>query len=156
VAYVSPTLYVGDLSGSVLNISSLSECGLVHRGTGKYLIINFNAEDLENHFLLYNLRVNRGADQAITISDAGLPEGVTTNPALSNFEILPAYNEFDDANDNFHNAYCAMNLGVDPWLSGQQLRPCAYNFTLSVYDRVTNGKGLIHYSQHTTTLTVLE
>jgi len=50
-----------------------------------------------------------------------------------------------------------MNLAVDPWLPGNQpLKQCAYNFTLTVWDRVTNGYNLIHWSQHTMTLTIME
>ncbi len=153
---IDPTMYVGELSGSTLNITGVPECGFVQRGN-RYLLLHFMAEDLEVHFRNYSIAVNRGADQPIVIPTTALPAGVTTNPALPDFQISPPSYMFAAPGDNFHNAYAAMNLAVDPWLPGNQpLKQCAYNFTLTVWDRVTNGYNLIHWSQHTMTLTIME
>lgn len=182
LAAIQPTLYVGDLTGTTLNVSAVAECGLAHRGANRYLLINFNAVDMENHFLQYEMMVNRGADGPARIPASGLPAaGLTTAPALPGFAVSAPYATFTtdsslvstgnvsystDPNVNFSNAYVAMYMGADPWLpwvsdgSGhvvpQPLRPCAYNFRLAVWDRVTNGYGHVHRSEHNMTLTILE
>jgi hypothetical protein len=158
IAEINPILYSGELSGGVMNLSSVPECGFIQRGN-RYLIINFQAEDLESHFRSYHISVNRGADPAIIIPATSLSAGLVANPSLPDFKISPSSYYFAAPAENFHNAYAAMSLATDPWLSSpgndQPLKPCAYNFTLTVYDRVTNGYGLIHWSQHMMTLTVL-
>jgi hypothetical protein len=156
VAEMDATLYVGAESGGNLTITPVPECGFVQRGAGRYLLIHFQAEDMQTHFRSYGITVNRGAYQATTIPAITPAPVWSTSPPLPGFHYSPPSYYFLAAGDNFPNGYTAMDLGSDPWLSGQPLAQCAYNFTLSVWDRVTNGYGLIHYSQHTLTLTVTE
>lgn len=156
VAQFSDQLYVGENVGGTLNLSSVEPCGFVEGGLNRYLILNFTAVDLEKHFRRYIIQMNRGSESYITVPNAGLPSTITTNPSLSGFKLSPSEYTFNLPTDNFPNGYVALNLGTDPWLGGNTLKQCAYNFTLTVYDRVTNGYGHIHWSKHPITLTIME
>ncbi len=156
VAQFADQLYVGENIGGTLNLTEVEPCGFVEGGANRYLILNFTATDLENHFRKYKIQMNRGGESYITIPDSGLPSTITTNPSLTGFKLSPASYTFNLPTDNFPNGYVALNLGTDPWLGGTALKQCAYNFTLTVYDRVTNGYGPIHWSQRPITLTITE
>ncbi len=155
VADIDPIMYLGESAGgSILNITPVPECGMLQRGANRFLLLHFQAEDGEGHLWTYNVAVNRGGDGAVNLPHVD-PAAITgTNPALPGFNLQQPDYQYVAPGSNFHSAYTAMSLWTDPW-GLPVLKPCAYNFTLSVWDRVTNGYGRIHLSQHTMTLTIL-
>lgn len=154
LADIDPVMYLGESNGTILNITPVPECGMVQRGPSRFLLLHFQAEDPENHLWTYDITVNRGGDGAVVIPDVNLSSITGTNPALPDFNLQQSSYLYVAPGSNFTSAYAAMSLSSDPW-GLPALKPCAYNFTLSVWDRVTNGYGRIHLSQHTMTLTIL-
>jgi hypothetical protein len=156
-AQIKAPLKQGSLSGSVLSVSDVVECGFVNRGANKYLLFNFSANDADKHFMQYQFTLNRGFNGVIQFPAQPLPAGVVTAPAIAGFSLSPVFVNFTTTSpdDNYPNAWTALSLNRDPYDASQPFRQCAYNFRLGVWDRVVNGYGLIHYSEQDVTLTVL-
>lgn len=148
-------VYAGTLSGTTLNLQEVPECGMVHNGADRYLVFEFQAEDPENHFRSYTLQMNRGQDQPVALP-VSQPTVNNVVPSVSGFALSPPQQAYVGLGDNYPRAFTALYLGDDPWdAAADVLKPCAYNFTLTVRDRVINGYGHLHWTHWLTTLSIL-
>jgi hypothetical protein len=159
-ADIDGTLKLGTInaSGVLSDVSDVRTCGFANAGGDRYLILPFTLQDPAGGKLCqYGINVNRGSDQARGL--ATLPSAWTQGPTaitVGGLSLVPAAASYPDASAPAYLRACAaFPLFNDPWTGNADLRPCAYNFSLWVYDRSTNGYGHIHWQECRATLTIL-
>jgi hypothetical protein len=160
-ADIDGTLQVATISpaGVLSDLGDVETCGFVNAGTSRYLILPFTlADTLGGKLCQYAFEVNRGSDQAKYM--VAVPTSWTQGPGAISVDgvplMQPAQSYADAASAPSYLRGCAaFKLFDDLWLGTSALKPCAYNFSLWVYDRATNGYGHIHWREVRATLTIL-
>ena len=160
-ADIDTTLQLATINsaGVLSDVSNVETCGFVNAGANRYLILPFTlADSLGGKLCQYSSGVNRGSDQVTNLTS--LPAAWTQGPGaitVNGVPLIPASQVYADGDTapNYLRGCVAFALFNDPWLSTPDLKPCAYNFSIWVYDRATNGYAHVHWYEVRATLTIL-